>query len=196
MQLFVIDCDPAAAARMLCDVHLRKMCLENAQILSALLLRRSRELLPGMPRPHILNHPVITALDSSFKINWALRHNAALHREYFRRFGKKHAFYHWHCHYHRMLGEFCREKTAPDWSFARNFKDFQTPHTGIVAAYRDYYRHKKATLKNWHYTRRAEPGWLTASSGRCELFLNVAADHHPVLDKRKVKRRDHIEGQQ
>ena len=166
MQLFVIDRDPAAAARMLCDVHLRKMCLENAQILSALLLLRSRKLPAVMPRPHTLNHPVIKAIDTPFKIYWAVAHNAALQREYFRRFGKKHAFYHLHLLYHRMLEEFCRGRKVPDWNFARNFKDFQSSHADIVMAYRDYYRHKKATLKYWHYTRCAEPGWLSSVSGK------------------------------
>ena len=93
MQLFVLDRDPADAAGMLCDVHLRKMCLENPQILSSCLVLRGVRLAEGMPRPFNVHHPVIKALDSAFKLNWCVAHNDALHQEYRRRFGKNHCYY-------------------------------------------------------------------------------------------------------
>ena len=38
MQLFILDHDPGRVPAMLCDVHVRKMCLETAQILSSVIL--------------------------------------------------------------------------------------------------------------------------------------------------------------
>ena len=83
MQLFVLDYDPGRAAVMLCDVHLRKMCLETAQILSSVLFRQGRGLLPEMPKAYNPAHPVIRAVDTPQKINWVLLYNYALHGEYF-----------------------------------------------------------------------------------------------------------------
>ena len=34
MNIFVVDCDPATSARMLCDSHVVKMILESCQLLS------------------------------------------------------------------------------------------------------------------------------------------------------------------
>ena len=61
MNIFVLDEIPAVAAQMLCDCHLRKMCVETAHILSGVMLRRGMALLDGMPKPQNINHPVIVA---------------------------------------------------------------------------------------------------------------------------------------
>ena len=119
MQLFILDPEPEAAATMLCDVHLRKMCLETAQILSSVIVRRGGELLPQMPRAYNINHPVITALDTPFKINWAVRHNEGLQREYEYRFGRRHAYWSLTAVYREKL--FTAGAVVEDWSFARNF---------------------------------------------------------------------------
>ena len=65
MNIFVLDEYPSVAAQMLCDCHLRKMCVETAQILSGVMLRRGMELLDGMPRPQNVKHPVIVAAASN-----------------------------------------------------------------------------------------------------------------------------------
>ena len=41
MQLFILDYNPKKAAQMLADTHVRKMCLETAQILSAILIKNA-----------------------------------------------------------------------------------------------------------------------------------------------------------
>ena len=56
MQLFILDRDPEKAAQMLCDSHLRKMCLETAQILSSVLYLQGKSLADGMPNPY---HPIL-----------------------------------------------------------------------------------------------------------------------------------------
>ena len=162
MQIFVIDYVPEQAAAMLCDVHLRKMCLETAQILSAVLYTKNLELQSGMPQPYNCRHPVIAALDTPAKINWTLLHNLALHREYFRRFGKYHAFSPLADSYTKMLFSPETSLQKEYLSFARNFKNMTIPEPDIVKAYRIYYRYKKRVMRRWHYTNAEEPQWLTA----------------------------------
>ena len=50
MQLFILDYDPELVPGMLCDAHLRKMCLETAQILSSVLLAKGKQRQKDMPR--------------------------------------------------------------------------------------------------------------------------------------------------
>lgn len=45
MNIFVLDKNPSMAAQMLCDCHVRKMCVETAQILSGVMLRRGLPLI-------------------------------------------------------------------------------------------------------------------------------------------------------
>ena len=163
MQLFVLDRVPECAARMLCDVHIIKMCLECGQILSAVAVRQNLPLAPGMPGIYNINHPVITALNSRFKINWTLRHNSALHKEFAFRFGKAHAYGALAALYREML--FDPGDVPEDWSFARNFSGMDIAKADIVDAYREYYRFKKSVISNWHYSRRSEPRWLNENSG-------------------------------
>ena len=93
MQLFILDEHPEKVPRMLCDAHVRKMCLETAQILSGVLFLRSIPLGAGMPRAYNCNHPVIRAVaGSDFKTAYTLTYNEALHGEYFYRFSKLHRY--------------------------------------------------------------------------------------------------------
>ena len=160
MQLFVLDYVPRRAAGMLCDVHLRKMCLETAQILSSVLFLQGRELAPGMPKVYNPAHPVIQAVDTPLKINWVILYNKALHREYFRRFGRKHAYRFLCSQYRKRLWSCGVKLQKKDLSFARNFKDVEISEPDIVRAYRSYYCYKKTLLHRWSYTNTPEPEWL------------------------------------
>ena len=158
MQLFILDADPRSAARMLCDKHLRKMCLETAQILSAVLFTQKIPLQIGMPKPYNPHHPVIMALNTGAKINWVVLYNSALHREYKYRFDKDHA-------YKTLSGQYIQLLYQPDvpcgdLSFALAFKEFTSQSSDPVKAYREYYCHKKKLLCNFVYTRRLAPNWL------------------------------------
>ena len=157
MQLFILDRNQYRAVEMLADVHVRKMCLETAQILSAVMVINGNLLSENMPAIYNINHPVIRALQSTAKINYTLYYNWALQNEFLYRFEKKHKYY--------DLAEVYFEKLFvpsehEDWSFFRNFKDFATETPDIVDAYREYYRFKKSIIRNWHYTKRKEPDFL------------------------------------
>ena len=160
MQLFILDEIPERAAGMLCDCHLRKMCMETAQILSSVLYRRGRAVPEQLPKPYNPSHPVILAIDTPEKICWVIRYNLSLHREYFRRFGKRHAYYSF-CRIYRK--QFCCTAIPlrkDDLTFARDFKDIEISEPDIVLAYREYYRYKKKKLRNWKYTNAPEPDWI------------------------------------
>ncbi|MBR2373549.1 MAG: hypothetical protein IKA87_04895 [Lentisphaeria bacterium] len=162
MQLFILDRDPIKAAGFLCDVHLRKMCLETCQILSSCLTLQNLPPVPGMPKPYNINHPVIRALAPGFKLNWCIAHNTALQLEYRKRFGKKHSFFHLTDEYRKLL--YSAGDLPEDWSFCRNFKDITISTPDIVEAYREYYCFKKKLLSRWSYTNTTEPEWLKKSS--------------------------------
>ena len=157
MQLFILDRSPELSALALSDIHLRKMCLETAQILSAVIRIQNRPLTPDMPEVYNINHPVIKALDSQFRINWTTVYFQTLHKEYFRRFRKYHAYASLAQIYRQIL---FRQTDIEDWNFAKVFKDFTPVSADIVSAYREYYRFKKSIIKNWYYTNADEPEWL------------------------------------
>ena len=161
MQLFILDYDPQRATGMLCDVHLRKMCLETAQILSGVLMMQKISPVSGMPKPYNIRHPVIMAINNVWKINWVILYNHSLHDEYFRRFAKYHAYYKLAEIYRKLL---FTPGIPDDWqklTFFRDFKNVVITEPDTVKAYRTYYRHKKSVLKKWNYTNSLEPEWLT-----------------------------------
>jgi hypothetical protein len=161
MQLFILDYSPVVSARSLCDKHLRKMCLETAQILSSVMATLNLPLSGNMPRPYNALHPVIKALNSPVKVDYAVIYNASLQTEYKCRFGKSHAYAELSQLYWRKLfnGNFIF--LPQECTFARAFKDIEITQKDIVLAYRIYYRYKKTQIADWRYTNSAEPKWLT-----------------------------------
>lgn len=160
MQLFILDEIPERAAGMLCDSHLRKMCMETAQILSSVLYRRGRAVPEQLPKPYNPSHPVILAVDTPEKICWVIRYNLSLHREYFRRFGKRHAYYSFCRIYRKLFSCTAISLRKEDLTFARDFKDIEIREPDIIQAYREYYRYKKKKLRSWKYTNAPEPDWI------------------------------------
>lgn len=161
MQLFVLDRCPVHSAMYLADVHVIKMCLETAQILSSVMTIKGLPLFEGAPKAYNTRHPVIRAIDTQDKIDWVLRHNLALQVEFIYRFHKQHKYY-------KLALDYIKKLSSLNLMFniqlpeglARDFKDFTTDKTDIVEAHRDYYKFKKSIIKRWKYTNREEPEWL------------------------------------
>lgn len=83
MNIFVVDYDPVIAARMLCDKHVVKMCLETAQMLSTIN--------SGPYKPTHKNHPcTLWAGSRVSNYLWLVEHGLALADEYTQRYGKVH----------------------------------------------------------------------------------------------------------
>ena len=101
MNIFVLHKDPAVAARMHCDKHVPKMCVEAAQMMASA-LRRHGATDEGMPltkagKPYkggYKHHPcTVWAGDTWPNFQWLVVHAIALCVEYRKRFGKEHACY-------------------------------------------------------------------------------------------------------
>ena len=99
MNIFVLDEDPAQAARYLDDVRLPKMCVESAQMMASALRRHGAtdEQMPltkaGKPyKGGYKHHPcTVWAGDSRANFHWLADHALSLCSEYAKRFGKTHA---------------------------------------------------------------------------------------------------------
>ena len=79
-------------------------------------------------------------------------------KEYTYRFGKNHAYRKFVRVYMRLLHT--ADLNGTELSFVRAFKEFDSPGTDIVKAYREYYRRKKLIMRNMVYTKRLPPDWL------------------------------------
>ena len=166
MQLFVLSKEPAEAPKYLADVHVRKMCLETAQILSTITAIKGIPFHPDMPKPYNVNHPVIKAIDTPAKLNWVLTYNIMLHCEYTYRFHKDHKYDNIIDMYMHTLYNYDVDPDITEYDFSKNFKGFTVNNTYVVGAYRDYYKFKKSQIKNWKYTNQEEPWWLKDNDER------------------------------
>jgi hypothetical protein len=98
MNIFVLDEDPIVAAKMYCDKHIPKMCVELLQQLGSAAIRHGAtpDIMPltkkGTPlKGGYHNHPCsIWVSMSRDNYLWAAHHGAALCEEYTKRFGKEH----------------------------------------------------------------------------------------------------------
>lgn len=163
MQIFVLDRNPLVAASSLADCHVVKMCLETAQILTAILKRECCCLSNTFPQPQNVNHPVIKAVNTPAKIMWVYSYFENLLDEYETRFNKIHAYARFTQAYATGLNFIhpgIMNVTGSCNGLARVFTGFSTNAEDIVEAHRDYYRHKKKIINRWSYTKRQEPEWL------------------------------------
>lgn len=155
MNIFVLDRDPATAARYHCDKHVVKMVLETSQILCTVLHERG---IVAPYKPTHRNHPcTIWAGQSRKNFEWLLNLGLALTREYTARFGKRHAS--------KDILEFCilHILILPDGDltpFAQAMPD-EFKHQDPVTAYRGYYRIAKASILTYKYSQT--PSFLAIS---------------------------------
>ena len=164
MNIFVLDCQPIAAAQMQCDKHVVKMCAESAQMLASALRRHGIDeaLLPltkaGTPykstHPH---HPCTRWVgDTGTNFDWLCVHGLALCDEYYFRYRKIHA-----CQ--KPIDEMRRanlsHKIVPagdQTPFPQALPDaFKCDN--VVEAYRSYYKTKHFAM--WEMGRPAPEWW-------------------------------------
>ncbi len=96
MNLFVLDENPAIAAQLNQDTHVRKICLEATQLLtnafSESQLRFAPQTQTGSVRKYShIHHPVSKwTIETMGNFNWALEHAIGLAEEFYYRFEKEH----------------------------------------------------------------------------------------------------------
>ena len=171
MNIFVLDYDTVKAARYHCDVHVNKMILETAQMLSTAYRLTTDNVPDFLYRTTHKNHPCsIWARSCINNYNWLVMLGLELCLEYAHRFRKHHKTY--------QLIEFFLD-TEPNIAKSNNVQQFGRWHVqpfpqampeeykrhDAVEAYREYYTNEKKTDKNgkWmmKYTNTDYPPWFS-----------------------------------
>ena len=168
MNIFALSTDPVAAARMVCDVHSNKMCLESAQMMASVLRRHGAtdeeflayNIVTKAGKPYGNAHPnhpcTLWAGDAYGNWVWLAKHARELLNQFYQRYGGQHA-----CHgpiqnmrslMRHMDANAIQEDTWHDSSFfAKRAKtpfvmampdEFKRDDGKEVQAYREYYRSK------------------------------------------------------
>ena len=161
MNIFVLDLDPVVAARMHCDKHVPKMCVEAAQMMASALRRHGAtdDIMPltkgGTPyKGGYAHHPcTVWAGDSRANFVWLTQHAVALCSEYNKRFGKEHACLRpiLHMQVHYLLID-----DSPLTAFAQAMPD-EYRDGDAVKAYQAYYHSKQ--FAKWEKGTPAPDWW-------------------------------------
>lgn len=164
MNIFILDEDPLAAARDLCNRHCVKMILESTQLLSTVAQLRGFE---GPYKITHANHPC-TKWIASHPANWAwlIKHASYMCYEYTSRYRKQHK-----C---ESLIEELESRSTTIWNGTdfKNHSDYYTEHkpfaqcmpeqykqSNAVEAYRAYYRGEKRSFATWKSPAKT-PDWF------------------------------------
>jgi len=161
MNIFVLDKHPSVAARMHCDKHIPKMCVEAAQMMASALRRHGAtdEQMPltkkGTPyKGGYAHHPcTVWAGDSRSNFMWLYLHAITLCREYSKRFGKVHACYEPIMH---MKEHYLLVPNGDRTPFAQAMPD-EYRDDDVVKAYRRYYHSKQ--FAKWEKGTPAPDWW-------------------------------------
>jgi hypothetical protein len=173
MNIFVTDPDPVQCAKNLCDVHIRKMAIEQAQLLSAAHIVCDDVQVAYRKTHH--NHPcAVWVRASRANYIWAWQHLAALLAEYEYRFNKRHKTADW-------LEALRKVPTMPDIGLTR-FAVAMPEHLrqdDVCASYRRYLLVKlmewrgRERRMNTGFTYREVPAFLLTVSPRYFPQINL-----------------------
>ncbi len=180
MNIFVVDSDPVAAARALCDKHVPKMITETAQLLSAPFGRSAAESpaafaarvgAPGVgpysATSRVVRHRCAAwARASSANYAWLVAHGRALVEEQIIRYRTAHAS--------EAVIEWCAAnigervprvgpRASPPPAVVSEAARLAHPGDSwedVVAAYREYYLTDKRSIARWSRSR-PPPDWWT-----------------------------------
>ena len=162
MNIFVLDKDPYASARMMCDKHIPKMVVESAQMMASALRRHGAtdEDMPltksGTPyKGGYQHHPcTVWAGETQDNFDWLADHAYKLLSEYWKRFDKKHACTEPIIHMYNMELDLPEGELTP---FAQAMPD-EFKHEDAVKAYRAYYHSKQ--FAKWEKGTPAPDWWM------------------------------------
>ena len=159
MNIFAVDESPSIAAQDLCDVHVVKMILESAQILSTVYDLHG-EWEDWMYKPTHKHHPsVLWAAENNCNYGWLWYHFEALGREYTRRYNKRHKTSHkfgGRLLYPPLSIKHADRQTPFALAMPDQYKFFDTP----VECYRAYYAGEKTQMDRFTYRGKVKPAWL------------------------------------
>ena len=165
MNIFMLDSDPAVAARYHCDKHVVKMILESAQLLSTAINLNSNTRHPSvnqMYKTTHANHPCsLWVQESRDNALWLVEMTHALNAEYKYRYRRMVNHKSWDMLTSARIKQ--RLKCLPSYgmttpALAMPDRYWVLDPFDAVASYRAYYRGSKADMLS--YTRRELPEWL------------------------------------
>ena len=161
MNIFVLHPNAEIAARMHCDKHIPKMCVEAAQMMASALRRHGATdgQMPltksGTPyKGGYAHHPcTVWAGETQSNFTWLSVHARTLCKEYRRRFGKMHA-----CEFPIMVmsGMAKRIPVGKRTPFAQAMPD-EYRNDDAVKAYQAYYHSKQ--FAKWEKGTPAPDWW-------------------------------------
>ena len=165
MNRFIVDYDVINIAQSLCDQHIVKMPLEEAQMLCTALWHHAPEYAEerGLYKPVHQKHPcTLWAMEtqSNYLFAWCL-YDAMLD-EYTKRYNRKHG-----CakHYDALLKGMVYipegDRTPHPQCFSGH-DDLKTDENWPIKAYRAFYQRDKMDFARWN-KNRAMPAWLQST---------------------------------
>lgn len=157
MNRFIIDHHPVAIAKQLCDEHIVKMVLEEAQMLNTAVRIHAPEFAEeaGLYKIAYTNHPcTIWAREASGNYEWLYQHFLALSFEYTYRYGKQHASY---VKLHKALAKCPDNITQSKMTKLAQAMPDEYKHPDPIVAYRTYVVNEKHYAK-WEKGRE-QPKW-------------------------------------
>lgn len=158
MNIFYLDHDPVACARMHCDKHVVKMIVEYAQLMST-----AHRVLDGNEQVYKPTHPkhpsAIWTRASKANYDWLFELWTVLLDEYTYRYGKRHA-----CEkMYTIL--FNSPVNIPNQSFTQPtpaMPDEYKVAGDSIRSYRQYYVGAKSKFLSWKH--RQTPSWALIST--------------------------------
>lgn len=181
MNIFYLDSHPGKCSEYLCDIHLRKMLIETAQILSTAIrvldgteyiddssgrkIRRwkmdNTYLENRLYKASHVNHPCcIWARKSFCNYIWLAEYYRCLCQEYQMRFQKSHktienfvGFDFFNLHVPNNIPKEPRTFTSPPFAMPTKY----VKENDVVESYRDYYVGEKSSFAKW--TNIKIPDW-------------------------------------
>jgi hypothetical protein len=195
MNIFVLDEDPAKAARDLCNKHVVKMIIESAQILSTVYRlameerwnfpAKDAERCPRLYKATHIHHPVTQWVRSSVhNTDWLWQHLLAIESEYNARYNPRREKQHKSGAVIRALSGH-RLKGHGDWRlhtpFVQCMPEQYQSQDNAVAAYRAFYRGEKARFAKWR-PHAIEPSWWAALPAFAKIYSNTLEPIHRGRD--------------
>ena len=164
MNRFIVDYHPEAIAKALCDQHVVKMPLEEAQMLCTSLWHHA----PEYAEKHELYKPVhqkhpctLWAMETRANFKFAYNLYESMLREYTHRYGKQHGAGKHLIAILRGSPHIPDGKLTPHPQCFSGHDDCKTDEKYPIQAYRAFYKRDKMGFARWN-KNRAMPEWLQA----------------------------------
>lgn len=193
MNIFYLHRNALIAAMMMCDIHINKMILESAQILSIVYIMLTNNIhhieqkkVYKAPQRYFKHPCVLWTLESSSNFQWLLTHAYGLLKEYKFRFqpDKRHAS---HNIIDFIIDEFenfqhlfkKHDFTKPALAMHESCKVSDNP----VNSYRFFYRHDKESFAKYN-RGRSFPLWWHRIRYDPEIAKNLSNSRQKRLKKK------------